>query len=153
MKIRPFKETDLSAVLAIEESVHLIPWTRETFLNCFEAGYLAWVVECDGRVVGFLVASFQVDECHILNVCILRTHQRGGLGFALMKEALHKAQTLGVGVVYLEVRRSNTKAIALYRKMAFTEVGERKGYYPDANGGEDALIFAKSLINDTFGAI
>ena len=36
-------------------------------------------------------------------------------------------------------------ALALYRKAGFNEVGVRRGYYPAANGREDALILALHL--------
>jgi ribosomal-protein-alanine N-acetyltransferase len=45
-----------------------------------------------------------------------------------------KARTL-----FLEVRRSNTPAIRLYRSLGFYALGVRKKYYPD---GEDAIEMA-----------
>jgi ribosomal-protein-alanine N-acetyltransferase len=44
------------------------------------------------------------------------------------------------------VRRSNSHAISLYQKMNFHLVGERKEYYPTLSGYEDALVFAKRLV-------
>jgi ribosomal-protein-alanine N-acetyltransferase len=38
----------------------------------------------------------------------------------------------------LEVRVSNTSALALYQKFDFREAGRRRRYYPD--NGEDALV-------------
>jgi ribosomal-protein-alanine N-acetyltransferase len=45
----------------------------------------------------------------------------------------------------LEVRPSNTGAIALYQAAGFAEIGRRKGYYP-AHGGkrEDALVLRRA---------
>ena len=48
-------------------------------------------------------------------------------------------------MVYLEVRRTNTPAISMYRNMNFKHIGERKNYYPTAKGSEDALIFVRDL--------
>ena len=48
----------------------------------------------------------------------------------------------------LEVRPSNTAAVALYRKLGYEEIGVRKNYYPaDPQLGtrEDALVMAKSI--------
>ena len=37
------------------------------------------------------------------------------------------------------------KAISLYRSMGFEAVGRRKGYYPAAEGREDAIIMSRTL--------
>ena len=51
-----------------------------------------------------------------------------------------------IRTLFLEVRASNTQAIALYDALYFNEVGVRPNYYPNKNGRrEDALIMAKPL--------
>jgi ribosomal-protein-alanine N-acetyltransferase len=45
----------------------------------------------------------------------------------------------------LEVRISNTQAIAFYRHVDFAEIGRRRGYYPASAGREDAIVMAKTL--------
>jgi ribosomal-protein-alanine N-acetyltransferase len=42
----------------------------------------------------------------------------------------------------LEVRQSNLRARALYRRRGFAEVGLRKGYYPAALQREDAVVMS-----------
>ena len=48
---------------------------------------------------------------------------------------------------FLEVRASNTSAYRLYERYGFNEVGRRRGYYPSAEGREDALVMACTLID------
>jgi len=146
MALRKFFQADIHEALVIEQQVHVAPWSLETFKTCFESGYLGWALEMDGRVAGFVIVSLRAEECHILNLCVARTHQHQGWGRKLLEEALGHATQKGAAIVYLEVRRTNSAAIALYRKMKFLEVGERKDYYPTPAGQEDALIFAKSLV-------
>ena len=50
--------------------------------------------------------------------------------------------------VYLEVRPSNPKAIALYHDLGFNEIGRRPQYYPADKGREDALVMAIELFSD-----
>ena len=50
-----------------------------------------------------------------------------------------------VSKVYLEVRESNFSAIRLYNKAGFTEVGQRRGYYPTEFGREDALLMCLTI--------
>lgn len=145
MKVRSLFRADIPQVLLIEKSVHVVSWTEETFTTCFDAGYLGWVIEIDKKIVAFIVISLTSEDCHILNVCVARDHQHQGYGRHLLTHALNHAKQRGITIAYLEVRRSNSRAISLYRKMQFHLVGERKDYYPTVAGKEDALIFAISL--------
>lgn len=143
--MRSLYKSDLPDMLTIEKSVHISPWTEDTFKVCFEAGYVGWAIEWEKKLLGFIIISQTRDECHILNICVGRDYQHQGYGFKLMHYALDQAKKTGIGMAYLEVRRSNTRAITLYRKMGFHLVGERKEYYPSVAGNEDALIFAMNL--------
>jgi len=144
--MRRLFKSDIQKILAIEEQVHVSPWSLETFEVCIESGFDGWVLEINRKVVGFIIVSVRAGECHVLNICVARDLQHQGWGRKLMDEALTHARRHGIGIAYLEVRRSNRSAISLYTKMAFLPVGERKDYYPGPNGHEDALIFAKSLV-------
>ncbi len=143
--LRTLYKADLPQVLVIEGSVHVVPWTEDTFKICFKNGYFGWVAELDGKIIGFIIISLSREECHVLNICVTREYQKQGWGRKMLWHALHHAKQYGVAIAYLEVRRSNTRAISLYKKMNFQQVGERKDYYPTVNGQEDALIFAINL--------
>lgn len=143
--LRKFFKSDLQEMLTIEQAVHIAPWNEATFKTCFEQGYFGCVAELDKKVIGFVIYSIKVGECHILNLCVAREYQHHGWGRKLMEYALAHARKEGAGAVYLEVRRSNSRAISLYTKMNFQQIGERKGYYPTVNGVEDALVFARLL--------
>lgn len=142
---RKMVKGDLQQMLAIEQSVQGAPWSEETFKVMFEMQYDGWVAERDNRIAGYIILALQPDECHILNLCVAREYQRQGLGRMLLEYGLNEAKNRDMGIAYLEVRRSNTRAIALYRKMKFLMIGERKNYYQTVGGSEDALIFAMSL--------
>lgn len=143
--LRTFFKSDIPAVLAIEQAIHVVPWGEDTFRICFQEGYLGWVMEMDAKPVGFIIVSLRADECHILNVAVARDYQHQGFGRQLIEHALAHAKQKNAGITYLEVRRSNSRAISIYEKMNFHLIGERKDYYPTVSGTEDALIFAKSL--------
>lgn len=143
--LRRFNENDLPGVVAVEAASQLSPWSGEIFKKCFEAGSIGWVVELDQQLIGFIVILAQAHEVHILNLCIHPTFQHQGYGYQLLKQALDTMKEAGNYFVYLEVRRSNLKAIHLYQKMGFTQIGERKEYYSGLPKREDALVFAKDL--------
>src|SRR3990167_9380811 len=142
---RKMVKDDVAQLLLIEQSVQGAPWSEDTFKAVFEMAYDGWVFEQNDRVAGYIVLALQAEECHILNLCVAREFQRQGLGRRLLEYGLQEAKRRNLGIAYLEVRRSNSRAIALYRKMKFLMIGERKDYYQTVSGQEDALIFAMSL--------
>lgn len=143
--LRSIHEKDIPKVLAIELVTQPMPWSDEAFVRCFQAGYHGWVVEVDQDVMGFIILSSQAGESHILNLCVHPNHQHQGHGRSLMVHALTEAKRMGAGMIFLEVRRSNEHAIALYDQLGFVQIGERTDYYPLPKGREDALVFAKDL--------
>jgi ribosomal-protein-alanine N-acetyltransferase len=56
-----------------------------------------------------------------------------------------RARLRGAQTLFLEVRRTNTVARALYRSFGFEEIGIRRDYYPAARGREDARVLALDL--------
>jgi ribosomal-protein-alanine N-acetyltransferase len=60
------------------------------------------------------------------------------LGYCLRLAKRHRFKK-----VLLEVRASNRAAIALYRKVGFSETGRRQGHYLAT--GEDALVMTKEM--------
>jgi ribosomal-protein-alanine N-acetyltransferase len=81
-----------------------------------------------------------VDELHLLNITVASAWQGQGHGSALLRAVQGHAAALGLSALWLEVRQSNTRARALYRRRGFAEVGLRKGYYPAAVQREDAVV-------------
>jgi ribosomal-protein-alanine N-acetyltransferase len=67
--LRPMREGDLDAVLAIEQRAYPFPWTRGIFRDCLRADYPAWVLVREGTVIGYGVLSIAAEEAHVLNVC------------------------------------------------------------------------------------
>ncbi len=138
-------ETDLDAVIAIEERAYPFPWTRGIFHDCLHVGYNCWVYEENGVVLAYGVMSIGGGEAHILTVVVDEKARRRQLGRQMMDHLLSVASKQKVETVLLEVRPSNTVAIHLYESLGFSEVGIRKGYYPDKKGREDALIMGLDL--------
>jgi len=136
---------DIPAVMAIEKSVHLAPWTEGIFRDCLRVAYHCEVLENDGEVLGYIVLSVTAGEAHLFNVCVHGDYQGKGLGRALVNRAIEVARIREADSMFLEVRPSNRNALHLYDAMGFNEVGVRKDYYPSANGREDALILALPL--------
>ena len=143
--IRPMREHDLPAIDAIEGSAYEFPWTRGLFADCLRAGYCCWTLAVDEAIAGYGILSIAAGEAHLLNLCVAPQMQRRGHARALLHWLLQVAREHAVEVVFLEVRPSNTAAIALYLDEGFVEIGVRRNYYPAREGREDALVFTLRL--------
>jgi ribosomal-protein-alanine N-acetyltransferase len=141
---------DLEAVLAIESCAYSVPWTHGNFIDSLAAGYLAQVLCCDdGRVLGYFLAMQGAGELHLLNIAVAPQYQGQGHALSLLDALLVLCRGMGFGQIWLEVRQSNERARRIYRRYGFTEVGQRRAYYPCADGTrEDAVLMSMNLHQD-----
>jgi ribosomal-protein-alanine N-acetyltransferase len=137
--IRPFAARDLDAVAALEALCNTQPWSRDALKSCLaDAGKVSNVAELDGSVIGYAFASVVADEAEILILGVHPEACRKGVARALLTGLFARLNEAGANSVFLEVRRGNKAALALYESFGFGEAGVRKGYYADT--GEDALL-------------
>jgi ribosomal-protein-alanine N-acetyltransferase len=144
--LRPMREHDVDAVFAIERRAYEFPWTAGIFRDCLRADYIAWVLDIDGTIGGYFLASLAAGEAHVLNICVAPEWHGRGHGRRLLRALLHLARSRGAERVFLEVRPSNRGAIALYDQEGFNEIGRRPRYYPARDGREDAIVMAIELL-------
>lgn len=132
---------DLDAVVEIETRAYGWPWSRGNFLDTLAAGHIAEVLDSrDDGLLGHFVALAGVDELHLLNVTVAPPWQGRGHGTALLDAVVAHARERRLPTLWLEVRESNQRARALYRRRGFAEIGLRRGYYPAAGRREDAVV-------------
>ena len=137
---------DLDRVLAIEMQTYEFPWTRGNFVDSLADGHLARVLrDSEGEIQGYFLAMHGVDEMHLLNISVSPARQRRGWARLMLDALVAGARAEGKTQIWLEVRRSNAPALALYTHYGFKEVGLRRAYYPAREGREDALLFSLEL--------
>jgi len=134
---------DLDQVMAIEERSFSTPWTRNLFLAEFRNRPISLMLVAlsggTGReVVGYIVCWVFVDEVHILDLATKEWFRRQGIGRRLVLAALGTAYQGGARKAFLEVRRSNASALALYEGLGFLQTQVRSEYYE--NPVEDAIV-------------
>ncbi len=143
--VRCMDRGDLSAVLAIEQSAYSFPWSAGIFADCLRVGYRCHVVTEHDQICGYAIHSRALDEAHLLNLCISPARRRAGLASLLLDYLLRELMVAGVDRLFLEVRPSNKAALRLYAQHQFEKIGRRPGYYPAAEGREDALVLLRHL--------
>jgi ribosomal-protein-alanine N-acetyltransferase len=145
VSMRPMGESDLEAVLALERSSHLTPWTEGNYRDALSAGNLCMVGEQSGAVVACAVLQMAAGEAELLTMAVHPAARRMGLGRKLLRELIARAEAYRAAAIWLEVRVSNTAAIGLYREAGFAGIGWRKNYYEAAEGLEDAFRMRLAL--------
>jgi [ribosomal protein S18]-alanine N-acetyltransferase len=98
-------------------------------------------------VVGFALARVVTGEAELLLLAVKRSAQGRGVGQSLLDRFTGIAKSRGAHRLHLEVREGN-RAIRLYKRAGFSEVGRRRNYYNGRNGEVyDALTLARSIGN------
>ena len=143
--IRDMSHDDLSMVSDIERRSYEFPWSHGVFRDCLLAGYQNIVLVRDDVVAGYGVLSVAAGEAHLLNLCVHPERQGCGLGRDLLARVMNRARELGARHMYLEVRPSNVAALALYQKVGFYQIGQRRKYYKSHEGREDAVVLSLKL--------
>ena len=137
--IRFALEDDISRILEIENASISPPWTHGGLLGEIynEESFFALAVENDITLGFIILRRIADDESELLQIAVDPAHRRKGAADMLLNAVLDWAKDQGINSVFLEVRKSNLPAIALYKKHGFTITGLRKDYY--TGPVEDAL--------------
>jgi polysaccharide biosynthesis protein PslH len=127
--VREARRDDLPRIAAIQAACpEASAWAPEDYLS-----YGCLVAVGENRVLGF-IAFRQAggEEAEVLNLAVAPESRRQGVATLLVQEVVARR----LGVLFLEVRSSNTAARNFYQKQGFTEVGRRRGYYqsPEDDG-------------------
>ena len=144
MQIRPMTMEDCEQVAKIEAASFSVPWSLKSFTETVEReNFRYFVAEEAGEILGYCGFLFVLDEAEIPNVCVKKSARCRGVGKQMMTVLLDEAKKLGMAVLYLEVRESNTPARTLYRSLCFEENGIRKNFYEQPT--EHAVLMSKTL--------
>jgi len=144
-QVRALAQADIERVLDIERQGYSHPWSEGIFLDCFKENYRLWALCLGDCLIGYAVVAYLVDEAHLLNLCVHPGSRGGGAGRCLLEHLIEQAGEDGMSQVLLEVRVSNLAAGKLYASAGFREIGRRPGYYPAADGREDARVMSLAL--------
>ena len=148
LTLRPMVVADIDEVHALEQSVFPHPWSRANFVDSLASGYDAWVLRerDEGALAGYFLVMYAVDEAHLLDVAVGGARHGTGLGRFLLDRIAARAREKGMASILLEVRPSNERALQVYERYGYTQIGRRKGYYPAHEGKrEDAIVMRYAL--------
>jgi ribosomal-protein-alanine acetyltransferase len=107
-------------------------WTEQGFreeVMIAHAKNNIWIVEQDGRIVGFLLTNENKNRGHIATVNISKEYRRRGLAFKLITSCEGELKKRGFKEIMLEVSVENAPAIILYLAMGYKITGWKRHYY------------------------
>lgn len=141
MKLLPSRLDDFNDLVQLDAEAGPHPWSVVALQQALRESRV-WRLEHNGELAGFLVGESVLDESSLLHLAIARVFQGRGLARQALQQWLVQLHRLGQQRCVLEVRPSNDPAVALYHRLGFEPIGQRRRYYAD---GEDAMVMAAEL--------
>ncbi len=145
VNVVPMHPDHLDELARLEKICFSRPWSRAMLAEELDnqcAAFLVAVEPVTDKVVGYAGLLVMADEGYITNVAVFPEYRRRGVAEQLITVFDKFARGNRLAFLTLEVRPSNTAAIALYQSFGFEEVGRRRNYYDLPK--EDALIMTKN---------
>ncbi|MBO5164338.1 MAG: ribosomal protein S18-alanine N-acetyltransferase [Ruminococcus sp.] len=118
-------------------------WSAESFISeaARESGIVLYAAE-NSRIAGLICGCFGADQADITSVAVAPECRRQGIADNLICEFISLLPCITESI-FLEVRESNSAAIALYKKNGFEQISIRKRFY--SSPVENAIIMKKDL--------
>ena len=114
------------------------PWTLEQIQADLFQDQTWYVLAYDGaEVIGFLAVQENIFEAEVMQIAVKEAYRGQGIASVLF------AQLPTDKEIFLEVRKSNQRAQAFYKKEKMAVIAERKAYYHDPV--EDAIIMKREI--------
>ncbi len=148
------KIDDLPQVLQIQKALAFQDWNERQFIAEITANYALCVVYEEAQfntnedprlrgddILGYAIFHLMGPDSELLSIATNDSHQRAGIGTALLNAGIAHLDFENGDKMFLEVREGNTKARRFYEKHGFEPYAERKKYYAD---GENAILYVKA---------
>ncbi len=145
------KDDSIDYKIMDKESM-LLAWEleKETFAHPFdipnESGELCRLISVYSYNVfcGYLNYRHVLDEAEVMTIAVRPEYRRHGLGQELMNKMISDCRNDGIKTIFLEARKNNVAARAMYEKIGFSVIGLRKDYYDTPV--DDAVVYKLDLV-------
>ena len=145
-RIRPATETDIPALVALEQSFpEEDRFPIRTWRRLLRGQSMAYVAVSDDEICGAAVYLYRTGTkvARLYSLTVSPSHRGQGIAAALMAAGEDDARARGCDRIRLEVRQSNATAIRLYERHDFRVMAQIPSYYPD---GETAARMEKPIL-------
>lgn len=142
--VRNMIESDLEAIASLESAVFSDAWTVKSIRDTYNQPQTFIVTaELDGKVAGYCIVYFVLDEGEIARVAVNHSYRRQGVGRSILKQVEKICEEKNIIRLMLDVRESNESARKFYQSFGFKEDGIRKNFYEMPK--ENAVLMSKNI--------
>ena len=147
MNVKETKEIDVKVLEKIHKQCFEEAWPADSFAKLLSQDVFHCIVaEEENSIRGFLIYGLIKDEAEIITNCVLPEFRKQGIGKLMLQNLEDNVKQESVKKIYLEVAVNNFIAIALYQKMNFEKISQRKKYYLQKGGSFiDAFVMQKEI--------
>ena len=123
------------------------PWStsqfKEEFAGIPTTRFMA-IAESENKIVGYCGVFLPAPgvEADILTVAVLPEYRRQGIAREFMRQIEEWAKERGASAMMLEVEKSNSAAVELYKNLGYLQISVRMDYY---GAGQDAFVMRKEF--------
>lgn len=102
-------------------------------------------LKANNELISYVLCQDLFPEIEILRFGVKRKFQLQGNGKFLLKSLISLLKQKNYNRIFLEVNRSNSVAISLYKQFGFIDISIRKNYYFESGVYYDAKIMQLTL--------
>ena len=117
MIIRDFLLSDLDDVVRIEYEAFDDPYPVGILLQLYNAGAGFLVAQVAQTIVGYVIFWIKEGQGHIIVIAVDSNYQDMKVGSLLLEKACFIFKRNNINTVFLEVRKSNIRAINFYKRI------------------------------------
>lgn len=161
VNILQMQQNDINAVIEILVDNKLETWSCQDFVaELTRDDSICLVAKFNHLILGFSIARLitnydRLDSdlnstsyknlCEIYNIAVIADYYHWGVGKKILYKLIGIAQQYKTNEIWLEVRKSNKRAIDFYERNNFIKTYERNNFY--TNPTENALVMKRDLID------
>ncbi len=144
MKLEIMRAEHIAEVARLEKLCFSSPWSENSLGMLLGEGGVAFVAAADGRVAAYGGMMTVLDEGQVTNIATHPDYRRQGYAREITEALIGYGREQALEGIYLEVRESNSAAIALYTACGFEKIGIRRGFY--TKPAEAAVLMKLNLL-------
>ena len=152
LRLRKSSLSDLPEILKIEKASFPkgIAYSQNRFERFYRKHSSEFIVaenrkrksqnQTERKIIGYIIGKKNKKSGNLISLAVAPQWRNKGVGNKLVKFLLNYFKKSGANSVFLNVRKSNKKAISFYEELGFKILKEVKKYY---RNGEDAFLLTK----------
>ena len=136
LHIEPARAGDEKNLAKLHEEGFFRGWSAGDFHSYLRSAETPIYVACDAKhkIAAFSMLRINDDECELMTIVVGKKFQSKGISKSLMQAMFDDLLMSPVTKMFLEVDEDNQPARKLYERFGFSQIGERRGYYPRPDG-------------------